>query len=105
VALYNYTVNRLRLKGTQHVRLELQLPEGEYTVSHYRLDEENCNSYTAWKKLGSPRDISMEDRETIRHSAKLKLWYPQESFCGSVYTDSIVLPDDAISLIKLTKVK
>lgn len=102
IALYNYTPNKLKSKGTQHVQLEVALPEGSYEVSHYRLDENNCNSYTAWKKLGSKEVLTQNEREVIKQAEKVKLYYPKESFKGNTYTDSIVLPDDAVSVIKLT---
>lgn len=105
IALYNYTANKLKLKGTQHVSLNVALPEGTYEVSHYRLDEDNCNSYTAWKKLGSKETLTQMEREEIVHTGKVKLWYPVETFTGNEYNDSIVMTDDAVSVIKLTKIQ
>ena len=105
VALYNYTANKLKLKGTQHVAMEVALPEGEYKVSHYRLDADYGNTYTAWKKLGYKNDLSQMEREQVVSAGEKLLWYPEETFTGDIYTDKIVLTDDAVSVIKFTKVK
>ncbi len=104
IALYNYTADKLKLKGTQHVALDVQLGEGTYKVSHYRLDENNCNTYTEWKKLGSKDDLSQNEREAIVKAGKIKLWYPEETFTGDRYTDNVVMTDDAVSIIKITVV-
>ena len=103
IALYNYTANSLKLNGTQHVKLDVVLNEGTYKVSHYRLDENNCNTYMAWKKLGSPENLTHNQREAILKAEKLKLFYPEEIFEGDKYTDHITIPDDAVSIIKLTQ--
>lgn len=104
VALYNYTPNRLKLKGTQHVNFEVLLPEGDYKVSHYRLDENNCNCYTAWKKLGSKEALTQMERNAVLEAQKVKLFYPEETFSGSTFTDSVVMPDDSVSIIKFTRI-
>jgi beta-xylosidase len=102
--MYNYTPNRLKLKGTQHVNLEVALPEGEYKVSHYRLDENNCNCYTEWKKLGSKEALTQLERNAVLEAQQVKLYYPEETFVGSTYTDSVVMPDDSVSIIKFTRI-
>lgn len=103
VALYNYTANKLKLKGTQHVAIEVELPEGEYSVSHYRLDADHGNTYTAWKKLGYKNDLTQMEREAVVSAGEKTLWYEAEDFVGGTYSDKIVMTDDAVSVIKFTR--
>lgn len=45
----------------------------EATVSHYRIDQVNSNSYEAWKKMGSPQDVSGEQYRQLEEAGKLKM--------------------------------
>ena len=42
-------------------------------VHHYRIDQENSNSYEVWKKMGSPQEVSNEQYATLEQSSRLKL--------------------------------
>ena len=42
-------------------------------VHHYRIDQENSNSYEVWKKMGSPQAVSNEQYATLEQSSRLKL--------------------------------
>ncbi len=41
-------------------------------IHHYRIDQENSNSFTQWKKMGSPQKVSSEQYAQLEHSGKLK---------------------------------
>ncbi len=103
IAVFNFAKNLLKPNGTIHARLNVKLPEGKYNVTHYRLDRDNCNSYTAWKEFGKPEHCSQFEAEMVKQASELKPWYPDESFEGSDFTLDITLPDYSISLIKLSK--
>ncbi len=103
VAIFNYAANLLKPNGTLNTRVRIKLPEGKYSVSHYRIDKENCNSYTAWKELGRPQVYSQKDLETINKASILKPWYDDECFEGSDFSLDIQLPDYSVSLLKFKK--
>ena len=42
-------------------------------VTHYRIDQENSNSYEVWKKMGSPQSVTDEQYKTLEQAGKLKL--------------------------------
>ena len=42
-------------------------------VHHYRIDQQNSNSYEVWKKMGSPQVVSNEQYATLEQSSRLKL--------------------------------
>ena len=103
VAIFNYAANLLKPNGTLNTRVRIKLPEGKYSVSHYRIDKENCNSYTAWKELGRPQTYSQKDLEAIHRASILKPWYDDEDFEGSDFSLDIQLSDYSVSLLKFKK--
>ncbi len=103
VAIFNYSKNLLKTNGTLNTRLTVKLPDGKYTVTHYRLDKENCNSYTAWKELGRPEHCSQNEAEIVNQAGMLKPWYEDEVFEGTDFSLDMQLPDYAVSLLKFTK--
>jgi xylan 1,4-beta-xylosidase len=42
------------------------------TMTHYRIDQENSNSYQLWKKMGSPQNVSDEQYALLEQAGKLK---------------------------------
>ncbi len=103
IAVFNFAKRLLKPNGTFNTRLCVKLPEGRYTVTHYRLDKSNCNSYSAWKELGKPENLSQNETETINRASILKPWYEDEEFNGSEFSLDMQLPDYSISLLKLSK--
>ena len=93
----------MKTNGTLNTRLAVKLPDGKYTVTHYRLDKENCNSYTAWKELGRPEHCSQNEAEIVNQAGILKPWYEDEVFEGTDFSLDMQLPDYAVSLLKFTK--
>ena len=45
----------------------------EATVSHYRIDQENSNSYELWKKMGSPQDVSGDQYAQLEEAGQLDM--------------------------------
>src|SRR5262249_12352059 len=43
-------------------------------LTHYRIDGEHSNAYTAWQKMGSPKKPSTEQRTALRKAAELTPW-------------------------------
>ena len=105
IAVFNYAPRLLKPNGNFHTRLEVDLPQGDYTVTHYRLDKSNCNPYSAWKEAGRPEYCSQAEAEAVNRAGVLKPWYADEQFSGSHFSLEMQLPDYAISLIKFTKIR
>ena len=103
VAVFNYSKRLLKPNGTINTNLRVKLPEGRYTVTHYRLDKSNCNGYSAWKEQGRPESCSQAQAEAVNRASVLKPWYPDEEFEGTEFSLDMQLPDYAVSLIKFTK--
>jgi len=87
------------------VTLEVRgLPQGlqRALLHHYRIDGEHSNSYSAWKRLGSPQQPSPEQYRELERSARLALldspsWVNLSA--GSL-TAAFTLPRQAVSLIQ-----
>lgn len=48
------------------------IPSGEVTVTRFQIDQENGNSYEAWKKMGSPQDVTEEQYRQLEAAGKMK---------------------------------
>jgi xylan 1,4-beta-xylosidase len=86
----------LKIKGlsssTQNVR-----------VTHYRIDDEHSNAYTAWRKMGSPRQPSMDERAALEKASELtKLDEPKmvELHEGNLKL-RFTMPRQSVSLLRL----
>lgn len=70
---------------------------------HYRIDQEHSNSYTAWKKMGSPQEVSKEQYVELEKAGQL------EQLTSPAWIDvnegevklNFNLPRQGVSLIKL----
>ena len=105
VAVFNFSKRLLKPNGTLNTRVCVKVPKGKYSVTHYRIDKSNCNSYTAWKELGKPDNPSQNEAEIINRASILKPWYEDEEFEGSEFSVDMQLPDYSVSLLKFSKSK
>ncbi len=72
-------------------------------VSHYRIDDQNSNSYEVWKKMGSPQNPTQEQIAQLERSGQLELlaspvWTSVTD--GSIRLD-FSLPRQGVSLLKI----
>jgi len=76
----------------------------ELKLTHYRIDSEHSNSYTAWKKMGSPQQPTAEQVTALeRASALTTLDVPKKvSVKNREAKINMQLPRQGISLVKLT---
>lgn len=59
---------------TPSVPVELSVmgvPASEVTIEHFRIDQENSNSYTLWKEMGSPQEVSDEQYQQLEEAGML----------------------------------
>jgi xylan 1,4-beta-xylosidase len=72
-------------------------------LQHYRIDETHSNSYTVWKKMGSPQSPTAEQYARLKDAGKLQLlnspaWLDVN---GGKVTIATSLPRQATSLMRL----
>jgi xylan 1,4-beta-xylosidase len=75
----------------------------EARLTHYRIDDQHSNAYTAWQKMGSPPKPSAKQRELLQQASELaKLEAPgsvavRDGQCSLRYT----MPRQSVSLVRL----
>jgi xylan 1,4-beta-xylosidase len=89
------------------VKLEVRgLPAGvqRALLHHYRIDGEHSNSYTAWRRLGSPQPPSAEQYRQLERAAPLALLGSPEWLKVSAggATVEFPLPRQGVSLVQFT---
>ena len=87
--------------------VRLQITGWEYApgqVTHYRIDEEHSNSFTAWKEMGSPQEPTDEQYAELEEKMKLtEMNAPGEiAVDGNKLEVKFSLPRAAVSLLVFT---
>jgi xylan 1,4-beta-xylosidase len=72
-------------------------------LQHYRIDETHSNSYTVWKKMGSPQPPTPEQYTQLRAAGQLQLLDSPEwlDVSDGKVTIATPLPRQATSLMHL----
>jgi xylan 1,4-beta-xylosidase len=79
------------------------LPNKTINLQHYRIDDENSNSYEVWKKMGSPESPTKEQIAILEKAGQLTLLTsptyikPQ----NGILKMNVVLPRQGVSLLKM----
>jgi xylan 1,4-beta-xylosidase len=73
------------------------------TLTHYRIDNEHSNAYTAWQKMDSPREPSGEQRAILmKASALTRLEDPKQVEVRDGRVElRFLLPRQSVSLLRL----
>lgn len=104
IMVWNYhDVNDLNVEDSI-VELEIEnIPSSKVLLSHYRIDQENSNSYTMWKSMGSPQKPNEEQIKILEKYGQLKLYDSPRwiKLDESKTTLKFKLPRQGVSLIKL----
>lgn len=104
VMVWNYHDDDIIDEGSP-VSLEIRgIPAREVRMQHYRIDSTTSNSYTAWKRMGSPANPTpAQVRELQRASELAQVHRPKKL---KVHNGAAVvemrLPRQAVSLVTLT---
>lgn len=103
ILLWNYYDDDLSAPDATVKLLLKNIPAQKVIISHYRIDEEHSNSYTTWKKMGSPQEVNKEQYLILEKSGKLQPF--QKAYSASVkngvLTADIHLPGHAVSLLEV----
>lgn len=104
VMLWNYHDDDSR-KTNADITLVLQnIGAGNATISEYRIDEAYSNSYNAWKKMGSPQQVSAQQFSELENAGKLQMRIVSEAVQvkkGSIHYQ-LTLPSQAVTLLKVS---
>ena len=62
-----------QITSPEEVLLEiLSIPATSVQVTEFRIDQANSNSFTMWKAMGSPQNVSPENYKKLEEGSKLK---------------------------------
>lgn len=105
VMVWNYhDKNALNVPATP-VKVSVKaVPSQKVLVTHYRVDQQHSNSYTAWQKMGSPQHPTAEQLAALEKAGQLEMlgspqWVTIKN--GEAIID-FDLPRQGVSLIKMT---
>jgi xylan 1,4-beta-xylosidase len=80
------------------------LPAGRVMIHHYRIDQNHSNSYTDWKKMGSPQYPGSRQYAELEKAGQLELLETPEwtdTMDGKILID-MKLPRQGVSLIRFS---
>ncbi len=104
VLVWNYNDDDLP-GDPSHVQLTITgLPDGEATMTHYRIDQTHSNAYALWKKMGSPQSPTQTQYQRLEEAGGLQMLdQPSRVEIAAGKTAlSFDLPRQGVSLVKLT---
>jgi xylan 1,4-beta-xylosidase len=85
---------------TQTIRVTVKgLPARKVKVTHYRIDDQHSNAYTAWKKMGAPLHPTKAQFTVLEKSGQLQR-LTNTQLVNSNYTANVILPKQGVSFIK-----
>ncbi|HTM26928.1 MAG TPA: hypothetical protein VL225_17145 [Vicinamibacterales bacterium] len=78
-------------------------PDGPATLTHYRVDTDHSNAYTAWKAMGSPQSPTSGQRAALIHAGGLQTLAAPERMTVANHRAVITfaLPRQGVSLLRL----
>ena len=85
------------------VELTLEcLPNGRPMLTHYRIDSDHSNSYTAWKAMGSPQAPTPAQYAELERPGNWRLSPPSRvNVVNGRVVVTFTLPRQGVSLIKI----
>ncbi len=78
-------------------------PTTQARLTHYRIDDQHSNAYTAWQKLGSPQKPSAEQRQALQKASALATLEDARSVeaKGGQVVLRFPMPRQSVSLVRL----
>jgi xylan 1,4-beta-xylosidase len=103
VMLWNYHDDDVKAQdATIEVNLS-GLPNKTINLHHYRIDDENSNSYEVWKKMGSPESPTKEQISVLEKAGQLTL-LTSPTFIkpkNGALKIGVTLPRQGVSLLRM----
>ena len=80
------------------------IPARQVQLRHYRIDNDNSNSYSAWKRMGSPAHPTAAQVAELQKASELAQLAPASTLAtpGGKATVRMQLPRQAVSLLTLS---
>ena len=102
VMVWNYRDADVPAEGARVKLVIKNLPSQKVLLHHYRIDREHSNSYEAWKKMGSPQNVTEPQYKELEKAGQLALldsprWITSHD--GETVLE-FILPTQGVSLLR-----
>lgn len=104
VMVWNYHDDNNLAVPSETITININaLPTKKALISHFRIDQKHSNSYSLWKKMGSPQNPSSQQIEQLEKAGQLQLYGSPEwkTILDNTMTIPLQLDRQAVSLIKI----
>ena len=103
VLVWNYHDDDLPAPPAEVTLKITGLPDGRPTLTHYRVDADHSNAYTAWKRMGSLQKLTPAQYADLERAGQLQALTPPARVVvkGGEVVVSFTLPRQGVSLVKL----
>lgn len=101
ILLWNYHDEDKTDSGDLISILLNKLPAKTITITEYRIDTENSNSYSEWKKMGSPQNPDAKQIAALEKSGQLKMIGKPKKFDTTGGAFEMELARQGVVLLKL----
>jgi xylan 1,4-beta-xylosidase len=101
--IWNYSDEQApRQPAMVHLSIK-NIPAGKVLLLHFRIDQDHSNAYTAWKRMGSPQQVTPRQYRVLERTGQLQLlhsprWIKTKDGTAEF---SFSLPGEGISLLRL----
>jgi xylan 1,4-beta-xylosidase len=103
VMVWNYSDEQApRQPAMVHLSIK-NIPAAKVLLLHFRIDQDHSNAYTAWKRMGSPQQVTPRQYRVLERTGQLQLlrsprWIKTKDGTAEF---SFSLPGEGISLLRL----
>jgi xylan 1,4-beta-xylosidase len=103
VMLWNYHDDDIQTSPATIDLILKNIPAKKVRIHHYRIDEHHSNAYEAWKKIGSPQQVTAQQYNALEKAGQLQLFTSPawKEISAGTTTLTFELPRQSVSLVKL----
>jgi xylan 1,4-beta-xylosidase len=104
VMVWNYNDEDIEISPAQIALALKGIPVSRVQVQHYRIDETHSNSFTVWREMGAPQQVTNAQYRKLEEASQLQLisspqWVDVKDGIGSI---RFGMPAQGVSLLRIT---
>ena len=105
VLVWNYHDDDVTAPTAQVHMTLTGLKNGPATITHYRVDGDRSNSYTAWLRMGSPQQPTAAQQARLERAGRLVAFMPSVNvrITEGTLEQGFFLPRQAVSLVVISQ--
>ncbi|WP_229217219.1 GH39 family glycosyl hydrolase [Dyadobacter luteus] len=104
VMIWNYNDEDIEISPAQIALALKGIPVSRVLVHHYRIDETHSNSFTTWREMGAPQQVTNAQYKHLEESGNLEMisspqWVDVKNGQGDIRFE---MPAQGVSLLRVT---